>query len=84
MLNTIGHTLSVLGGYIYPDSESPEYIRGFGICMSFAFAGCIAAATHSLILWRINKRRDREEDLADAGTPDTFTHADKAVSELLK
>ncbi|TIA88578.1 hypothetical protein E3P99_02516 [Wallemia hederae] len=79
MLNTIGHTLSVLGGYIYPDSESPEYTRGFGICMSFAYVGCIVAAAHSAILWYINRKRDREEDLADVGTPDTFTHADKAV-----
>ncbi|TIB38570.1 hypothetical protein E3P86_01561 [Wallemia ichthyophaga] len=79
MLNTIGHTLSVLGGYIYPDAEAPEYTRGFAICMSFAYAGCIAAATHSTILWFINKRRDREEDVSEIGTPDTFTHVDKAV-----
>ncbi|TIB94665.1 MFS general substrate transporter [Wallemia mellicola] len=78
MLNTIGHTLSVLGGYIYPDSEGPAYTRGYAICMAFAFWGSFLAATHTFILWQINKKRDKKEGVVEH-TPDTFADADKAV-----
>ncbi|ELU42127.1 Major Facilitator Superfamily protein [Rhizoctonia solani AG-1 IA] len=81
MLNTIGQAMAVLGSYIYPEREAPQYIRGFAICCGFAWWGFLISCTLSGLWWLENRRRDRmeggrpEEGIA----PDTALHADKAV-----
>lgn len=79
MLNTIGHSMSVLGSYIYPKTESPKYTRGFAICCGFAFWAAILATMLSLSLKMVNARRDHIEGPPRSDEkPDTAAHADKA------
>lgn len=80
MLNTIGHSMAVLGSYIYPSRERPAYKRGFAICCGFAWWGALVAVTLSILLHLENRRRDRREGgKPKAGeTPNTAIHADKA------
>ncbi|CAE6495070.1 unnamed protein product [Rhizoctonia solani] len=81
MLNTIGQAMAVLGSYIYPEREAPQYIRGFAICCGFAWWGFLLSCILSGLWWLENRKRDKMEggrpdtDIA----PDTALHADKAV-----
>ncbi|CAE6458349.1 unnamed protein product [Rhizoctonia solani] len=81
MLNTIGQAMAVLGSYIYPAREAPEYTRGFAICCAFAWWGFMLACILSGLWWLENRKRDRAEGgRPDEGVaPDTALHADKAV-----
>ncbi|KAG8689981.1 hypothetical protein FRC11_014564 [Ceratobasidium sp. 423] len=81
MLNTIGQAMAVLGSYIYPEREAPEYTRGFAICCGFAWWGFMLACILSGLWWLENRKRDRAEGgRPDEGiAPDTALHADKAV-----
>ncbi|KAG8693711.1 hypothetical protein FRC09_010342 [Ceratobasidium sp. 395] len=80
MLNTIGHSMAVLGSYIYPSREGPAYTRGFAICCGFAWWGAFLALVLSFLLHLENRRRDKREGgkLAPGETPNTAIHADKA------
>ncbi|KAF8608242.1 MFS general substrate transporter [Ceratobasidium sp. AG-I] len=80
MLNTIGHSMAVLGSYIYPSREAPAYKRGFAICCGFAWWGALLAVALSLLLHLENRRRDRREGgkPTSGETPNTAIHADKA------
>ncbi|CAE6412546.1 unnamed protein product [Rhizoctonia solani] len=81
MLNTIGQAMAVLGSYIYPEREAPQYTRGFAICCGFAWWGFLLSCILSGLWWLENRKRDKMEggrpdtDVA----PDTALHADKAV-----
>ncbi|CAE6480953.1 unnamed protein product [Rhizoctonia solani] len=81
MLNTIGQAMAVLGSYIYPEKDAPQYTRGFAICCGFAWWGFMLSCILSGLWWLENRRRDREEGgRPDEGiTPDTAIYADKAV-----
>ncbi|KAG9117285.1 hypothetical protein FRC07_007380 [Ceratobasidium sp. 392] len=80
MLNTIGHSMAVLGSYIYPSREGPAYRRGFAICCGFAWWGAFLALVLSFLLHLENRRRDKREGSKPAlgETPNTAVHADKA------
>ncbi|KAG8681745.1 hypothetical protein FRC08_015428 [Ceratobasidium sp. 394] len=80
MLNTIGHSMAVLGSYIYPSREGPAYTRGFAICCGFAWWGALLALVLSLLLHLENRRRDKREGgkPVPGETPNTAVHADKA------
>ncbi|QRW12782.1 major facilitator superfamily transporter [Ceratobasidium sp. AG-Ba] len=80
MLNTIGHSMAVLGSYIYPSREGPSYKRGFAICCGFAWWGAFLALVLSFLLHLENRRRDRREGgrPTPGETPNTAIHADKA------
>ncbi|QRV98186.1 major facilitator superfamily transporter [Ceratobasidium sp. AG-Ba] len=80
MLNTIGHSMAVLGSYIYPSRERPSYKRGFAICCGFAWWGAFLALVLSFLLHLENRRRDRREGgrPTPGETPNTAIHADKA------
>ncbi|KAG9119983.1 hypothetical protein FRC07_004711 [Ceratobasidium sp. 392] len=80
MLNTIGHSMAVLGSYIYPSREGPAYRRGFAICCGFAWWGAFLALVLSFLLHLENRRRDKREGgkPASGETPNTAVHADKA------
>lgn len=79
MLNTIGHSMAILGSYIYPSREGPAYTRGFAICCAFAWWGALLALLLSYLLRLENRRRDLLEGKPTPGeTPNTAVHADKA------
>lgn len=79
MLNTIGHSMAVLGSYIYPSREGPAYTRGFAICCGFAWWGALLALLLSFLLHLENRRRDRREGKPSSDeAPNTAIHADKA------
>lgn len=79
MLNTIGHSMAVLGSYIYPSREGPAYTRGFAICCGFAWWGALLALLLSFLLHLENRRRDRREGKPTSDeAPNTAIHADKA------
>ncbi|KDN42315.1 hypothetical protein RSAG8_06806, partial [Rhizoctonia solani AG-8 WAC10335] len=66
MLNTIGQAMAVLGSYIYPAQDAPQYTRGFAICCGFAWWGFMLSCILSGLWWLENRKRDREE----GGRPD--------------
>ncbi|CAE6445356.1 unnamed protein product [Rhizoctonia solani] len=80
MLNTIGQAMAVLGSYIYPTRDAPQYTRGFAICCGFAWWGFMLSCVLSALWWLENRKRDREEGGRPNGdiAPDTALHADKA------
>ncbi|KAJ1306195.1 hypothetical protein OPQ81_010904 [Rhizoctonia solani] len=81
MLNTIGQAMAVLGSYIYPEREAPQYTRGFAICCGFAWWGFLLSCILSGLWGLENRKRDKAEGgRPDEGVaPDTALHADKAV-----
>ncbi|CAE6477456.1 unnamed protein product [Rhizoctonia solani] len=81
MLNTVGQAMAVLGSYIYPEKDAPQYTRGFAICCGFSWWGFMLSCILSGLWWLENRKRDREEGgRPDEGiAPDTAIYADKAV-----
>jgi len=79
MFMAIGQCGSILGSHIYPKTEGPRYIKGFGLTMSLEFLGAICAIILSISYRRDNIRRDK---LYGKSTPDakvdTYELADKA------
>lgn len=60
IIMTVGQCGPLLGTNVFPASEGPYYRRGSWICCGFALLSSAAAATLSFLLWRENKRRDRD------------------------
>lgn len=66
----VGHTGSILGGFIFPAEQGPRYIKGMWICAGTMFAGVCMALGLSLGLWMVNRRRDRVHgERADESLP---------------
>ncbi|KAF4544573.1 MFS transporter [Lasiodiplodia theobromae] len=55
----VGHTGSIVGGFIFPAEQGPRYVKGMWICAGTMFAGVCMALGLSLGLWLVNRRRDR-------------------------
>lgn len=55
----VGHTGSIVGGFIFPAEQGPRYIKGMWICAGTMFLGVCTALMVSLGLWMVNRRRDR-------------------------
>ncbi|KAJ7634656.1 MFS general substrate transporter [Roridomyces roridus] len=54
----IGQCGSVLGSHIFPSTEGPRYMRGFGICCALAFLAALLTIVLSISYRMENKRRD--------------------------
>ncbi|KAF7351332.1 MFS general substrate transporter [Mycena sanguinolenta] len=76
---SIGQCGSVLGSHIFPLTEGPRYIKGFGISCALAFLAAILSMVLSISYRRDNARRDRLYGKPNArGRVDTAELADKA------
>jgi hypothetical protein len=72
LLNLIGQCGPFLGNNVFPDSNSPRYVRGMSICAAFMFfTTFLAICLRTLLAWE-NKKLDqkygtKEERLAQKG-----------------
>ncbi|KAK7044804.1 MFS general substrate transporter [Favolaschia claudopus] len=81
MFMAIGQCGSVLGSHIFPLTEGPRYIKGFGISCALAFLAAILSLVLSISYRLENSRRDKLYGRPDADAPvDTSELADKAPS----
>ncbi|KAJ6487803.1 MFS general substrate transporter [Mycena sanguinolenta] len=80
---SIGQCGSVLGSHIFPLTEGPRYIKGFGISCALAFLAAILSMVLSTSYRMDNARRDRLYGKPNArGRVDTAELADKVCSML--
>ncbi|SPO07760.1 related to MFS nicotinic acid transporter Tna1 [Cephalotrichum gorgonifer] len=79
---SLGNTGGLIGSNIYLARENPHYRLGYGLSIGFIAIGIIAAASMLLILFTINKRRERY--VAENGGPDGVVdrHGDVALAEM--
>lgn len=59
MLSTIGNLGSILGSFMYLESEAPRYPTGFGISLALGAAGLVCSLVLELSFKRDNDRRAR-------------------------
>ncbi|KIJ39717.1 hypothetical protein M422DRAFT_60684 [Sphaerobolus stellatus SS14] len=79
MFMAIGQCGSVLGSHIFPSTEGPRYIKGFGVSCALQFLASLCAAALSIHFRHENKRRDRVYGRVDPNEKvDTRELADKA------
>ncbi|PIA97330.1 putative transporter [Cercospora beticola] len=60
MTNTFGNLASVYTPYLWPDSDSPRFIKAFSASIAFSLGVCICAWAMRIILMRKNKKLLRE------------------------
>ncbi|KAJ7827050.1 MFS general substrate transporter [Mycena olivaceomarginata] len=74
-----GQCGSVLGSHIFPLTEGPRYLKGFGISCALAFLSAVLSLVLSISYRRDNARRDKLYGKPDTrGRVDTAQLADKA------
>ncbi|KAJ6627962.1 major facilitator superfamily domain-containing protein [Mycena sp. CBHHK59/15] len=79
MFMAIGQCGSVLGSHIFPLTEGPRYIKGFGISCALEFLAAALAVVLAVSYRAENARRDRLYGVPQPGTRvDTSQLADKA------
>ncbi|KAF1846059.1 putative pantothenate transporter [Cucurbitaria berberidis CBS 394.84] len=61
-VNLMGNTANIYGAYFFPDSDAPQYEQGGIILSSFAAAEICTAAFLAYILYRLNKKAEKEEE----------------------
>ncbi|KAI0071576.1 MFS general substrate transporter [Panus rudis PR-1116 ss-1] len=75
----IGQCGAVLGSHLFPLTEGPQYIRGFGVSCALVFLSAVGSAILSISYRIENTRRDRLFGVADRNINiDTTQLADKA------
>jgi hypothetical protein len=63
LLNVIGQCGPFLGTNIFPDADSPRYIKGQSICAAFMFfTTFLALGLRTLLVWE-NRRLDKRYGL---------------------
>ena len=62
MLNLIGQCGPLLGTNVFPESDSPRYIKGQSICAAFMIFNGLLALTLRTLLARENRKLEREEE----------------------
>ena len=61
ILNLIGQCGPLLGTNVFPESDSPRYVRGNSICAAFmVFNGFLALVLRTFLKWE-NKKLERKE-----------------------
>lgn len=61
MLNTIGQCGSILGSFVFPSKQGPQYVPGVAVNIAFQCFGASVAVLMSLYYRFENTRRDRAE-----------------------
>ncbi|MCJ1310106.1 hypothetical protein MMC25_003767 [Agyrium rufum] len=69
MLNTIGQCGPLLGTNVFPESESPRYVKGQAICAAFIFFNGFLALALRALLVRENRKLDAKY-AQEMGTPE--------------
>lgn len=59
MLSTVGNLGSILGSFMYLESEAPKYPTGFGMSLALGTAGVVSSLLLELSFKRSNDKRDR-------------------------
>jgi MFS family permease len=70
LLQMLGQCGPLLGTRLYPDSQGPEYVQGSLACAGSMVIVCILVGVQRWRLKRINRRRDKEEIMAQAESVD--------------
>ena len=60
IMMTVGQCGPLLGTNVFPASDEPYYRKGMWICCAFALVSAVAEGSLSYLLWRENRRRDKE------------------------
>jgi hypothetical protein len=78
--SSICSRVSVGSGYLFPAKDGPKYTTGSAACVALSSLASVFAGIYQFLIWRENKRRDREEGgpPAEGFQPDTATYADEA------
>jgi len=58
LYTAIGNLGSIVGSWLYPVIDGPQFRKGHFICMSLAIVTTLLALANSLALQRTNKSRD--------------------------
>ncbi|KAF9477800.1 MFS general substrate transporter [Pholiota conissans] len=75
----IGQCGSILGSHLYPKTEGPRYIKGFGVSSALLFLAALCSVILSISYRLDNNKRDRIYGMPEAGTKiNTHELADKA------
>jgi MFS family permease len=53
LVNAMGNLAQIYGAYLFPDSDKPRYIMGFGVISAMCFTGVVAYVAIFFILRRI-------------------------------
>ncbi|KAF5368833.1 hypothetical protein D9758_003011 [Tetrapyrgos nigripes] len=68
MFMAIGQCGSVTGSHLFPKTDGPRYMKGFGVVCGLEFLGAICALIMSASYRWDNARRDRDEGVPTADT----------------
>ncbi|KAI0477187.1 MFS transporter-like protein [Xylariaceae sp. FL0804] len=69
LLNLIGQCGPLLGTRLFPDADSPYYVKGMSVCAAFMFFNALLAVTlRTYLAWENRKFERRAEEARQAGT----------------
>ncbi|KAI0738928.1 MFS general substrate transporter [Daedaleopsis nitida] len=75
----IGHCGSILGSHLFPLTDGPRYIKGFGVTCALQFLGAVFAIVLTVYYRTENRRRDQKYGVPIPNAPvDTSQLADEA------
>jgi hypothetical protein len=67
LFGMIGQCGPILGARLYPTEEGPIYAKGMGINAGLLFFAAILSVVLSGLMWKENKRRDKEYGAVEGG-----------------
>lgn len=74
----VTHAIGVAASTIYPKKDAPYYLTGNAVSSALTFTTAVSAAAMSFLLYRENRRRDRQYGKPEARFPvDMGGDADK-------
>ena len=56
----IGNLGSIAGSFFYPLTDAPQYRKGHYLCFAMSIATAVITLANTLILHKINRRRDQQ------------------------
>jgi len=75
----IGQCGSILGSHLFPTTQGPRYIRGFGVSCALMFLGAVLSIVLSISYRMDNSRRNKLYGIPEPNAKvDTHELADKA------
>lgn len=72
---SVAQAVAIGSGYLFPASDAPRYTMGSAVELGLSLAGAGFTAIYQFLIWRENKKRDRDE----GGKPDPLTKPDTAA-----
>ena len=80
MAASIAQCVAIGSGYLFPATDSPNYLKGSAVCLGLQIWGIVVCGIYQYLIRRENARRDQRDGVPDPTVkPDTLTYADAAV-----